>query len=510
LRPMRPQLLLFLVLFGCIKPQQPTPVSISPDKETVRKIRELSAEASIAEQPEAGELSAILLRARMQLWALANASGDESALIYAAEASTALAVCTGVRDDECDAAIATQLEKDLKQIERGKDTKTVQEIGPLLRAMQQVSFKDPEGMAALRKLADEDSWRGTAARLFIIGRLTEAWSAAAEGSTIRALTTLRNIAPLACASGKLQDCLKVGVSPWAKEGADAISFAHIALSLLQKLASEKSDFAKTAQKYSLPEVERRLRVLLPLPPPAIQKQLPAAERWTNAALAFPQSVPSDLLPRFYVSLQGGVYRFGVPPILRIVDKKVVLIEDALGLAFPGKELNKTTLTKSIEEQWTAFQSSMKELDPSYQEQLATVQAVAILADGSSTLAELATLTEALTAAKLTSQLLLVSPKKAPASDELAFGAALPIVSSQNTDTLTLQSDGSYTATINGAPQTFANREALMAQSALFTKAPTILAPPTTTISQLVSLYDDLRVATKGVWGPIEKAPLSLR
>jgi hypothetical protein len=507
---MRRLLLFFFLFCGCIKTQQPSPVAILPDKETVRKLRELSAEASVAEQPKAGELTAILVRARVQLWAIANASGDEAALIFAAEASSALTVCTGERNDECDAAIAAQLEKDLKEIERGKDTKTVLEIAPLVVAMQKLSIKDPDGMIALRKLSEENSWRGTAARLFILGRLTEAWASAARGSTIKALSPLRNLALLACPADSLRGCLpKTDLSAWNQEGADAIAFANIALSLLQKLSTEDSDFAKSAQKYSLPNIEKQLQALLPLPPPVIQKQLPSAERWTNAALAFPQSVPSDLLPRFYISAQGGTLRFGVPPALRIINKKIVFLEDALGVTFPGKELDKSKLSASIEAQWRAFQGATKEIDPALPEQLDTVSAAALMIEATAPLSDLVAISQALTEIKLTSQLLLVSPKKAPAAGDLAFGAALPMTLGKNADYINLQSDGSFQATINGAPQSFANRDELIAQASLFTKAPSLVASSTTPVGQLVSLYDDLRVATKGVWGPIEKAPITV-
>ena len=250
-----------------------------------------------------------------------------------------------------------------------------------------------------------------------------------------------------------------------------------------------------------------------LPPAAMQSQLktPSAERWTNAALAFPQSVKSRELPRLYVSLQGGVLRLGLPPALQIVDKKLVLLDEALGLAFPGGELKRGALQESLQAQLQALQEALTQRSPALKEQLEGLQAMVIIAAEDTPIEDLSLLYSALSALKISSVSLLVSPKKAPTKEELVFGAALPLSFNGTTqETLWVRSDGTAQATLGGAPQEFANASAVLAQAALFAKAPQFIADPKTTIGQVVGLYDGLRVATRSAWGTLEQAPLSLK
>jgi hypothetical protein len=496
-----------LLLVSCVK-SQPNPSSITPDSDTVRKLRDLAQEASLAEQPKAAQLTTILLKARIQLWAISNASNDEKAMIYAAEASKVLGLCNGERDDECDAAYVAQLEKDLKIIERGKEAQSVQEIKPLLEALKLLSQKKPEGQAALRVLCDEDSWRGTAARLFALSYLVETWTKAAKGSTIQALATLQTMSGLVCA-GPLLDCAsKTKLSPWAQEGAEAFAFGNGVVGLLQKTASDTSDFGKTAQTYSLKALEASFQSVIPLPPPAKQSQVkvPTVERWTNAGLAFPQSVKSGELPRLCISIQDHAFRLGMPPALQIVDKNLVLLEEVYGLSFPGKELNKSTLAASIQSEIQTLQNK----STLFKEQLDNLQAMVVIAEENSSAEEIALLANALSSIKINAMYLLVSPKQAPTKEELVFGAALPFsFNGTAEDTLLIRDNGTYQATLGGVNRDFSSREELLSQASAFSKAPQFMVSPKATIGQVVTFYDELRAATKNAWGTLEQSPLLL-
>jgi hypothetical protein len=201
----------------------------------------------------------------------------------------------------------------------------------------------------------------------------------------------------------------------------------------------------------------------------------------------------------------------MPPALQIIDKKVVLLDETLGLAFPGKELNKSAIAESIQAELQALQGSLTKKDPLLKEQLDGLQAMVIIAADSTPIEDLSLLSEALYSLKISSLYLFISPKKAPSKEELVFGAAIPLsFQGTNQDSLWVRSDNTSQATLTGVAQEFASTDAVIAKASLFSKAPQLIADPKTTIGQIVRLYDGLRVATQSAWGTLEQAPLSIK